>query len=90
MLDKEGRILIDMLLSKEKGNNGKVYFYYSTDRQFFYFLFEKISGGYYIGESPICENRIKIPDVIKHAYDTEKIFCAKKDDRVYLIPLKKD
>ena len=90
MLDKEGRILIDMLLSNEKGNNGKVYFYYSVDQKLFYFLFKRASAGYYIGEATICDNKIKIPDVIKNAYDTEKIFWAEKDDRMYLIPLKKD
>ena len=91
MLDKDGRILIPKEFKVLKSEEGKVVFYYSVEEKLFYIRFEEVSDEFLIDIRKMDKkNRVFFPKQIVDIYKTENILVAKKDSRIYFLPLKEE
>ena len=90
MIDKQGRIVVPKELRVPDTEVGNAFFYYSRDEKLFYILFEEVKDEFLTDIRQIDrKNRIFIPKMVIEVYETENVFCAKKENRIYLIPIKK-
>ena len=91
MVDNQGRIRIPDEFLVPKSDKRKAYFYYSPEEELFYLLFQEDTEGFLTAIRNVeNKNRVYVPKEIFKMYCSKSILLAKKGNRYYLLPLKKE